>query len=90
MRFAVGPRLVASAGDDEAGLVGEHDGLGAVAQAELVQHPAHVRLDRLLADDEPGRDLRIGQALGDEGAAPRSRVASVPTGVGDGRGPARP
>lgn len=34
-----------AAGGDEAGLVGEHDGLDAVAQAELAEHVCDVGLD---------------------------------------------
>ncbi len=57
---------VVGVGYDESGLVGGHDGLGAVAQAELAQHAADVCLDGFLGDHEPGRDFRIGQALGDQ------------------------
>ena len=53
-------------GHDQARLVRGDHRLGPVAQAELGQHPADVGLDRLLADDEPGGDLRVGQALGDQ------------------------
>src|SRR3954469_24826746 len=42
---------------DDAGLVGEHDGLDAVAQAQLHQHASDVRLHRRLADEELLRDL---------------------------------
>src|SRR5215469_14452943 len=54
-------------GTDEAALVGEDDGLSAVAQRELHQDAADVGLDRLLRDDQVGGDLRVRQAAGDEG-----------------------
>jgi cation diffusion facilitator CzcD-associated flavoprotein CzcO len=73
---------------DQTGLVGHHDGLRAVAQAELGQHPADVGLDGLLPHHEPGRDLRVRQTLGDQpqhlGLAgrqrldPRVRIAPAP------------
>ena len=50
----------------EAGLVGEHHGLGAVSQSELRQHVSDVRLDRGLAQHELGRDLGVRAALGDQ------------------------
>jgi TetR/AcrR family transcriptional regulator, tetracycline repressor protein len=55
-----------AAGDHQAGFVGGHDGLGAVAQAELAEHAAHVRLHGFLGDHEPGGYLGVGQAFGDE------------------------
>ena len=42
-------------------------GLSTVAQRELHQHTADVRLDRLLGDDQVGGDLDVGHAAGDEG-----------------------
>src|SRR5271163_1110778 len=53
-------------GADQAALVGEDDGLSAVAQRELHQHAADVRLDRLLGDYQVGRDLAVGHAAGEE------------------------
>src|SRR5215207_3584941 len=50
----------------EPGLVGEHDGLDAVAQAELGQQPRDVRLDRRFLDGEQLGDLGVGEALRDE------------------------
>src|ERR1700759_1469176 len=50
----------------EPGLVGEHDGLHAVAQPELLQDPVHVRLDGRAADDEPGGDLAVREAARDQ------------------------
>src|SRR5215211_7204902 len=52
--------------DDETRLVGRHHGLRAVAQVELHQHAADVRLDRLLADHQPLGELAVGQPFGDE------------------------
>src|SRR4051794_5634050 len=46
----------------EPALVGQDDGLDAVAQAELEQQARHVRLDRALADDELARELRVALA----------------------------
>jgi len=47
------------AGAHEPGLVGEHDGLDAVAQAELGEQAPDLGLDRRVADDELRRDLAI-------------------------------
>src|SRR5918995_5689267 len=55
-----------AAGAHQATLEGENRRLGAVAQTELDEDPAHVRLDSLLCDDEVSRDLGIGQTLGDQ------------------------
>ena len=54
------------AGHGDAGLVGEHDGLHAVAQPELHQHARDVRLHRRLAHDQLGRDLRVREPARDE------------------------
>ena len=51
---------------DDAGLVGEHDELRAVAQVELEQQVRDVRLHRRLGEDQAVGDLAVGQALGDE------------------------
>jgi len=48
--------------DDQAGFVGEDDGLGAVAQAQLRQQVAHVGLDRVLGDHQIRRDFGVGSA----------------------------
>ena len=53
-------------GGDESGFVGGDDGLGAVAEPELVEDVADVGLDGFLGDDEAVGDLGVGQALGDE------------------------
>ena len=50
----------------EAGSVGEDDGLDTIPQAEFCQDAGDMRLDRSLADEQPGADLRVGQAAGDE------------------------
>lgn len=44
----------------------EHDGLDAVAGAELLQHVGHVGLDRGLADEQARGDLGVAQGFGDE------------------------
>src|SRR2546429_9785269 len=51
----------------QAALVGENDGLGAVAQPEFHQHAADVGLDGLFGDDQVGGDLRVGHAPGHQG-----------------------
>ena len=51
---------------DEPGLVCEHDGLDAVAEAEFLEDVRDVCLDGRLADVELCADLRVGQAGGDE------------------------
>jgi hypothetical protein len=43
---------------DEAARVGEHDGVDAIAQRQLGEDAAHVRLDRRLRDEDGGADLR--------------------------------
>jgi hypothetical protein len=43
----------------ESALVGEHDGLGPVAQAGLGEDARYVRLDGGQAQEEVGRDLRV-------------------------------
>jgi hypothetical protein len=47
------------AGDDDAVLVGEHDGLHSVAQAEFEQDAADVALDGRFGDDQPLADLAV-------------------------------
>src|SRR5262249_23533597 len=51
----------------QARVVRQQSGLGAVLEAELVQHPGHVALDRGLGEVEPGRDLGIGLSLAQAG-----------------------
>ena len=48
------------------GLVGEHDGLDAVAQVELLEDVGDVGLDRRVADEQPLGDLGVREALGDQ------------------------
>ena len=59
---------------DQAGLVGEDHRLDPVAQAELGQDPADMRLHGGLGDEQPAGDLGVGQAAGDEGSTSRSRA----------------
>ena len=47
-------------------LIGENHGLHPIAQAELGQHPCHVRLHRGLGDEQCRRYLRVGQAGGEQ------------------------
>ena len=49
------------------GFIGEHDGLDAVAQAELSQDPANVDFHRALGQEQAGGDLAVGQASRDAG-----------------------
>src|SRR6185437_13010120 len=51
----------------EAVLVGEGDGLGAVASVDLGEQVVDVALDRAFADDKALGDLGVGQAGRDEG-----------------------
>src|SRR5687767_8355942 len=53
------------AGLDEARLVGEHDGLDAVAQVELVEDARNVRLHRRRLDNELAGDLGVREAAGE-------------------------
>ena len=53
--------LGAFAGLDETGLVGEHDGLDAVAEVELGEDPVDVCLDGGRLDDELLGDLGVGK-----------------------------
>lgn len=54
------------AGPDETGFVGEHHRLDAITQVELFEDACDVRLRGVLADDELGGDLGIGETAGDE------------------------
>jgi len=56
-----------AAGGHQAAVEGDDDGGGPVAQVEFGEDVVHVCLDRALAEDEPGCDLGVGQALPDEG-----------------------
>ena len=67
----------------ETGLVGEHDGLDAVAQAELGEDAADVGPGGVLADDEFGRDLVVGYRK-------RSRTTRASTKPSGGLEPAIP
>ena len=51
---------------EQARLVGEHDCLDSVAEAELLENVRDVRLDRRLADVEVFRNLPVREAAGDE------------------------
>ncbi len=51
---------------DQAGLVGQDDGLHAVAQAQLAQQAVNVGLDCCLGQVKARGDLGVGQAFGDE------------------------
>jgi hypothetical protein len=50
---------------DDAGLVGQDDGLDPVAQAELGEQVADVGFHGGVADEEVGGDLGVGEAAGE-------------------------
>jgi hypothetical protein len=50
----------------EPGLVGDHDGLRTIPQAELGEHAGDVGLDRVLAEHELAGDLGVGAATAEE------------------------
>src|SRR5204863_7759272 len=50
----------------EARFAGTHDRLGSIGDAELVEDVRDVVADRLVADAEPGPDLGVRAALGDQ------------------------
>src|SRR5262252_3660631 len=52
---------------DEAGLVGQHDGLDAVAEAELGQYPPDVDFDGSLGQVHLAGDLAVGEPGGEPG-----------------------
>src|SRR5262249_61939117 len=54
-----------AAGPAEAGLAGQHDGLIAVLDADLVEDPGDVVAHRLLREPQRGGDLRVAETLGD-------------------------
>jgi len=70
--------------------------LDAVAQVELCQHRPDVALDGRFADDQPGRDLAVGEPARDElerlalarGECSASASASAAAGAGAARGAA--
>src|SRR6266702_5276007 len=62
-KYAVSMRL---AGDDQAALISDDDQLGPVPGVQLGEDPGHVRLAGQRADEQPGGDLGVGQAAGDQ------------------------
>ena len=69
-------------GYDEAGLVGDDDGLGPISEAEFCQDPPHVGLDGLLGHNQADGDLSVGQSTGD-----RYQYFALPGGEADPRRP---
>src|SRR3954452_418225 len=57
---------VVTAGLDQAGLVGDDDGLGPVAHGELGEEVGDVGLDGRVADDELAGDLAVRAAAADQ------------------------
>src|SRR5215467_2078179 len=71
---------------DEPGLVGEHDGLDAVAEAELGQYPPDMDLDGSLGQVHLAGDLAVGEPggePGEDGAFPVGELAEqgIPVGL---------
>src|SRR5689334_10564284 len=81
------------AGLDEAGLVGEHDSLGPVRQAELGQDMGDVGLDRGLGDEQGGGDGAVGLAAADKSQhleLPRGQAGQLGGRLAGGRLAAEP
>jgi hypothetical protein len=87
-RRAQGPR--ATARPDQAVLVAVHDSLHPAPQPELIQHPADVRLDCGLGQEELRGDLGTRQAPATSMRISRSREVSpsCPAGAGKAELPA--
>ena len=66
-----------SVGLEQPGLVGEHDGLDAVAQVELLEDVGDVRLDGRLADEQLLPDLGVREAARRSGGRRRARGRSA-------------
>src|SRR5215211_8234880 len=66
LRCCPGGSPSALSGLNEAGLVGEDDGLDAVAEAEFLQEARDMCLDGRVADDELLGDLGVGEAAREE------------------------
>ena len=64
-------------GRDQPALVGQDDGLHAVAQPELGQQARDVGLDRALGDEQLGGQLGVALAARRAVAAPRARAGSA-------------
>jgi hypothetical protein len=63
---------------DQAGFVGQHDGLDPVAEVELGEYPPDVNLDRALRQVQGRGDLPVGPAggeLGEDGSFPVGELA---------------
>jgi len=67
-----GPGRHRTAGGDEAGFVGRHDGLDAVAEAEFGQYPPDVDFDGAFGQVQLGGDLAVGSPGGELGEDRRS------------------
>ena len=61
-----GPMRSVLARGGEPGLVGEHDGLHPVPQAEFAEDPGHVGLDGRLAEGQLRREFGVAQAAGQQ------------------------
>src|SRR5262245_4067038 len=74
-----------AAGLDEAGLIGQHDGLDAVAEVELGQYPPDMDLDGSLGQVQFGGDLAVGEPggePGEDGSFPVGELAEQGIAVG--------
>jgi len=72
------PRGGSASWCDEAGFVGQHDGLDTVTEAELGQYPPDVDLDRAFGEVQLGGDLAVGPPggeLGEHGSFPVGELA---------------
>src|SRR5262249_56093498 len=74
-----------AAGLDEAGFVGQHDGLDAVAEVKLGQYPPDVDLDGSVGQVQFTGDLAVGQPggePGEDGPFPVGELAERGVGAG--------
>jgi hypothetical protein len=65
-RQMLSPPSAGFARGDQAGLVGQHDGLRAVAQAQLGEDAGDVGLDGGLAEGQGARQFAVGQAAAEQ------------------------
>ena len=77
---------VGVAGSDDAGFVGEDDGLYPVAEVEFGEDAGDVAFHGGVAEVEVGCDLGIGEAAGEEPEDVEFALAEVRDGVGEAGG----
>jgi hypothetical protein len=71
-----------SPGLDQAGLVGQDDGLGAVVQAELGENPRDVGLDGGITEERLASDVGVGHAAGEQAHDLQLAGGEIGQGVG--------